>query len=82
MYLAHGCQSPVGWQYCFPECDRLCGARLKVSAPLTVWRFLFQRKLSQIEVEKKDLERSQVQLEKDRAALMKTLDKVRCQRWL
>ena len=36
-----------------------------------------QRKLSQLEVEKKDLESGQVQLEKDRAALMKTLDKVR-----
>ena len=33
--------------------------------------------MSQLEVEKRDLDRNQVQLEKDRAALMKTLDKVR-----
>ena len=40
--------------------------------------FVPQRKMSQLEIEKRDLDRNQVQLEKDRAALMKTLDKVRC----
>ena len=38
--------------------------------------YVFQRKMCQVEIEKTDLERGQVQLEKDRAALMKTLDKV------
>ena len=35
-----------------------------------------QRMMSQMETEKRDIERSQVRLEKDKSALKKTLDKV------